>query len=109
MYYNDLLKSDSFPYKDDNTVSWAGTLKAFERHFISKEIDHFFLRRIDLYTMKTLIIARQSIEPLTDETVAEFERLIESCLYAVQEEYVFFADKIRTEYEDFLNVYNRYK
>ncbi len=109
VYYNDLLKSDSFPYKDDNTVSWAGTLKAFERHFISKEIDHFFLRRIDLYTMKTLIIARQSVEPLTDETVAEFERLIESCLYAVQEEYVFFADKIRTEYEDFLNVYNRYK
>ena len=57
-YYADIIPDGTLPYKDDEVSDWQGTLKAIERHFENDDSDHFFLRRIDLFTMKELVIAR---------------------------------------------------
>lgn len=74
-YYSDAIKSNHLPFVDDCKVSWQGTLRAFLRHFESKDIEHYYLRRIDLITMLHLIEARNSIEPLTQDLLDHFSKL----------------------------------
>lgn len=75
-YYADSVYGNALPYVDDISKKWTGTLKAFLRHFSSTDVSHYFLRRIDLITMKNLIEARTNVEPLTNDILNDFERLI---------------------------------
>lgn len=74
-YYSDSIMSNHLPFIDDGKVSWQGTLRAFLRHFESKNIEHYYLRRIDLVTMLQLIESRNSIEPLTQDLLNHFSEL----------------------------------
>lgn len=74
-YYSDAIMGDSLPFQDDIQKKWTGTLRAFMRHFKSEEVGHFFLRRIDLLTMKHFVEARSKVEPLSKEIIDELEQL----------------------------------
>ena len=107
-YYDDIIPNGTLPYEDDNVSLWNGTLRAFERHFKSKKMEHFFLHRIDLYTMKELIISRKSVLPLNSTILSEFESIINSCEYANQPQNIKYAEAIRKEYVGLINVYEHY-
>ncbi|WP_373484484.1 DUF4062 domain-containing protein [Acetobacterium sp.] len=74
-YYSDMIIGDSLPFIDDEKVGWIGTLRAFQRHFESNKIEHYYLRRIDLVTMLHLIKSRNSMEPLTQDLLDHFSKL----------------------------------
>lgn len=77
-YYSDAIMGNSLPFKDNIQKTWDGTLRAFLRHFKSEDEKHYFLRRIDLVTMRHLVEARKMLEPLSVDIVNEFELLIQS-------------------------------
>lgn len=81
-YYGDAAMGTTMPFKDYPEREWSGTLVAFLRHFNSKDVEHYFLRRIDIVTMKHLIIARKSTSPLTAENLAHFIQKVESSSFA---------------------------
>ena len=97
-YYSDAIVGDHLPFKDDTRNNWKGTLNAFERHFSSTEPGHYFLRRIDLTTMRQLISARKDIGPLSKDFLEVLKEKIEEPLYTDQEQYREFNDKIKKEY-----------
>ncbi|WMC93498.1 DUF4062 domain-containing protein [Kineothrix sp. MB12-C1] len=74
-YYSDTIMGSCLPFVDDKSISWNGTLKAFLRHFESNDIEHYYLRRIDLLTMCKLMEVRNSVEPLTDSIVDKFQTM----------------------------------
>ena len=74
-YYDSLPRQKTLPYSDDSTCQWGGTLNAFLRHFESKDEEHYYLRRIDLITMRQLMEYRASVEPLTEEILLKLEEL----------------------------------
>lgn len=74
-YYDSLPGQRTLPYSDDRTCQWGGTLNAFLRHFESKDEEHYYLRRIDLITMRQLMEYRDSVEPLTEEALLKLEEL----------------------------------
>lgn len=74
--YYDSLRQKEIPFKDDSSVTWSGTLKAFLRHFSSTSDEHYYLRRIDLVTMKQLMESHGKADPLTDESLAKIEYYI---------------------------------
>lgn len=95
-YYSDAIMTKCLPYKDDTDKKWAGTLRAFLRHFKSVELEHYFLRRIDLATMMQLIKARGTVAPLTKDIVDELGRLVYASRYSST--YPEFQDKIVAAY-----------
>lgn len=107
-YYADSIGETSFPYKDDNVCGWQGTLHAFERHFESKEIGHYFLRRIDIVTMIQLIEARRNVLPLTEEKLAYFKKKIETSSYGKRAEYSSYEEGIAVAYDKLREVFEIY-
>lgn len=107
-YYADSMDEMTFPYKDDSRCDWQGTLQAFERHFESEEIGHYFLRRIDLITMMQLIQARKKVQPLTEEKLAYFGKKIENSRYAKLDEYSLYNGRINDAYERLKEVFKKY-
>lgn len=81
-YYSDTIMDDVLPFQDDSQKKWEGTLRAFMRHFNSSDLEHYFLRRIDLITMKHFIVIRNEVYPLTQEILDEFEKLINSSQFS---------------------------
>lgn len=97
-YYSDAIVSGQLPFEDDVSSNWTGTLKAFERHFSSEELGHYYLRRIDLVTMRQLIEARSCALPLTEELLNKFGSQIENSKYAKQPQHLDFNNKLKEEY-----------
>ena len=94
----DAIVNGELPFEDDASSSWTGTLKAFERHFFSEELGHYYLRRIDLVTMRQLIEVRNCALPLTEELLNKFESQIENSKYAKQPQHLDFNNKLKEEY-----------
>lgn len=107
-YYADFIGGVKLPYTDDNKSNWQGTLRAFERHFESDELGHFFLRRIDLVTMIQLIEARKSVIPLTKERLMYFGERIRESKYEKSNEYSSYNVSIVNEYENLKKVFSTY-
>lgn len=103
-YYADSIYGNEMPYYDDEYSDWQGTLRAFERHFESDELGHFFLRRIDLLTMKDLIKARKRINPLTLPKVEFFREKIENCKYERVSEYGEYIQKVKSEFGELVKL-----
>lgn len=104
-YYSDSIMGDHLPFCDDIQKKWTGTLRAFLRHFDSDDKTHYFLRRIDLLTMKHLVEARNSTEPLTHKIIATLEQLITSSPFAKQ--YPDFQEKIEKSFIDLKEVFEK--
>lgn len=104
-YYSDTIMGDKLPFNDDIQKKWTGTLRAFLRHFHNEDVEHYYLRRIDLVTMKHFIEARGFVEPLTDDIMNELAKLIDSSSYA--KEYVSFQNKINAAFDDLKAVVSR--
>lgn len=107
-YYADSIGETNFPYKDDNVCGWQGTLQAFERHFESEEVSHYFLRRIDLVTMIQLIEARKKVSPLTEEKLSYFGKRIEDSIYRREDKYSSYNKSIIAAYTQLKEIYERY-
>ena len=105
-YYSDAIVGDQLPFIDNVSSNWTGTLKAFERHFSSDELGHYYLRRIDLVTMRQLIEARSSVFPLTEESLNWFGEKIENSQYAKQLKYQEFNNKLKEEYAQLVKVFH---
>jgi hypothetical protein len=104
-YYSDAIMGNSLPFSDDVQKKWTGTLRAFLRHFHSDDKTHYFLRRIDLLTMKHLAEARNTTTPLTQEVLVILAQLIESSPYAKQ--YPDFQTKIEKSFDDLKAVFEK--
>ncbi len=104
-YYSDAIVGDNLPFKDDVRNNWESTLKAFERHFSSEDPGHYFLRRIDLITMRQLINARKNVGPLSEDFLKMLGEKIEEPLYKDQEQYQEFNDKVSEEYRLLVEAY----
>lgn len=106
-YYSDSIVGNELPFKDNETCEWTGTLKAFERHFNSDELGHFFLRRIDLVTMRRLIETRNNVGPLTEDLLKRFDESLNEPLKDSQIQYQSFNDKVKEEYQKLVKVYKK--
>ncbi len=104
-YYADNIMEDQLPFKDYPNIKWVGTLKAFLRHFNSKDMEHYYLRRIDLLTMEHLIKARNNIDPLTDDVINKIENLVYNPIHSNVE----FQNKIISEFMELKDLYERIK
>ncbi len=86
-YYDSVLSQISLPYGDDASVGWDGSLRAFQRHFSRKDTEHYYLRRIDLITMRQFMQFRKNRGPLTDEILKQFDAWLEETPHGVNQEY----------------------
>lgn len=102
MYYTDANLGNSFPYLDDGKSPWGKTLDAFVRHFESRETAHYYLRRIDLVTMRFFIQSRNSVEPLDDSIMAQLDTLVNAPVALVLEE---FRQKVISEWKEVRSIY----
>jgi hypothetical protein len=75
-YYDKIAAADKLPFEDDISTQWTTTSNAFLRHFESKEDGHYFLWRIDLLTMRQLMIARNNPAPIDEDVLANIKALI---------------------------------
>ena len=107
-YYSDSIVKDDLPFKDNTDLMWNGTLRAFLRHFSSNNISHYYLRRIDLVTMRQLIEARKIVEPLSEEILKSLEKIIESFDTKNNNQFEIYNEKIKTEFKELVDVYNKY-
>ena len=101
-YYDLAFSQISLPYNDDVSVVWNGPLRAFQRHFSSLDTEHYFLRRIDLVTMRQFMEHRGKREPLTDEILNQFESSLEKAPPGVSKEY---AALVSEEYQKLKETY----
>ncbi len=108
-YYADSMQNDTMPYFDDGHSEWKGTLKAFERHFASDKVNHYFLRRIDILTMRELIEKRGKNEPLDAIQLDSFKTRITSCKYASLSQYHEYNEKITEEFERLQKTFEKYR
>jgi hypothetical protein len=104
-YYSDAIMGASLPFQDNTQKKWTGTLKAFLRHFNSGDVEHYFLRRIDLVTMKHLVEARNEVEPLSKDIIDELKRLIYSSPFGGT--YPEFQSKIESAFVDLKEIFER--
>lgn len=102
-YYDSVSSHISLPYSDDASVSWDGSLRAFQRHFSSMDIEHYYLRRIDLVTMRQFMEYRKKREPLTKEILDLFGTWLEMSPQGVDQEYQTLVSK---EYQRLKEAYN---
>ena len=72
-YYDNLQGQTELPYHDDTSCQWGGTLHAIQRHFMSTDKKHYWLRRIELVTIQHFISNRKSTFPLTEEILSKIE------------------------------------
>ena len=86
-YYDSVPSQISLPYADDSEISWDGSLRAFLRHFSSLDLEHYYLRRIDLITMRQFMEFRHRREPLTDIVLTQIESYIKSVPPGANQEY----------------------
>lgn len=107
VYYND-SKNMTLPYGDDSQCEWKCTLSAFERHFGSDELAHYYLRRIDLVTMRQLIEERKRTFPLTEEKLGYFSQKIAESPYAQMAKYESYNQGILDAYERLKEVFEKY-
>ncbi len=99
IYYADMIPDgQKFPYLDDEKSDWRGTLGAFRQHF-SKEKTHYFLRRIDLATMRHFIISRECVGPINDEIMRELRNYIDETCKSFSSAYPDYQRKINDEYQ----------
>lgn len=105
--YADTVGKTTPPYKDD-LQEWKNTLKAFERHFESNGLGHYFLRRIDIITMQQLIEARKNVLPLTQKELNYFQERIENSIYAKKKEYVEYNKSVIAAYDELKKVFQIY-
>jgi len=96
-YYNDMIMNDILPFKDNPALPWTGTLTAFLRHFRSSDHGHYYLRRIDLLTMKQLFEVRKSNEPVDKSALDEIETLIFTPVIQSHPE---FQEKVEAAFND---------
>lgn len=103
-YYDSMSSQISIPFKDDVLVSWEGSLRAFERHFASLEKEHYYLRRIELVTMRQFMELRMKKEPLTDRIIEQIKVWIaKTPPYSIDQEY---QKLVEEEYQKLIDVYN---
>jgi hypothetical protein len=76
VYYRDLQTDESPPYRDEGKLSWVNTLNALLRHIESNEERHIAMRRVELLTIRRLMVARENRGPLDEETLHRIERAI---------------------------------
>ncbi len=86
-YYDSPSSQISLPYRDDASIGWDGSLRAFLRHFSSMDIEHYYLRRIDLVTMRQFMEYRGKREPLTEEILELFGTWLEKFPRGANQEY----------------------
>ncbi len=108
-YYADAIYENEMPYYDDEYSDWQSTLRAFERHFESDELGHFFLRRIDLLTMNELMKARKKVSPLTQKKVEFFGQKIEKCKYVNIPEYNEYIQKVKKEFGKLVKLFKKFE
>lgn len=106
-YYSDAIMGNILPFSDNIQKKWTGTLRAFLRHFNSDEEGHYFLRRIDLVTMKHLAEARGYVEPLTQKVIDNLEQLITSSPFA--RKYPDFQSKIENSFTDLEDMFKKFQ
>ncbi len=104
-YYSDAIMDDTLPFQDNIQATWTGSLKAFLHHFRSEEEGHYFLRRIDLVTIKHFIEARNKVEPLTQEIINEMEHLI--CTSRFSKKHPEFQSKIEVAFNDLKETFEK--
>lgn len=75
-YYDSVSSQISLPYSDDATVGWEGSLRAFLRHFASTDLEHYYLRRVDLITMRQFMNYRGNRGPVTELKLDQIESYI---------------------------------
>ncbi len=107
VYYAD-SNNMVLPYGDNNQCDWKGTLAAFERHFESKELGHYYLRRIDIVTMIHLIQARKDALPLTEEKLEYFGQKIAESPYAKMSEHGLYNQGVLDAYESLKEEFEKY-
>lgn len=86
-YYDSEIAKITLPYNDNIAMDWGGSLRAFQRHFFSREMEHYYLRRIDLLTMRQFIEMRGKREPLTEDILKALEAKINNPPKGSDEEY----------------------
>lgn len=86
-YYDSGIAKVTLPYNDDITMDWGGSLRAFQRHFFSREMEHYYLRRIDLLTMRQFIENRGKREPLNEDILEALEAKVNNPPKGSDEEY----------------------
>jgi len=96
VYYGDWsLTGEQPPYRDEGKHNWPHTFAALKRHLQSTEKRYAALRRIELYTMRRLMEARQNIGPVTSEAIST----IEGCAEAASQISQVFGEKVMKEYK----------
>ena len=86
-YYDSGIAKVTLPYNDDIAMDWGGSLRAFQRHFFSREMEHYYLRRIDLLTMRQFIENRGKREPLNEDILEALEAKVNNPPKGSDEEY----------------------
>ena len=107
VYYADMIPRGDFPYLDDNTSNWEGTLTAIVRHFDNTKKDHFFLRRIDLFTIRELMTARKLVAPLTEDLLNVISERIRTCEWSNETDNKVYSQAIQTEFDEVKKVFER--
>lgn len=105
-YYADILPIGVLPYADDGASTWEGTLKAIISHFEMNDIGHYYLRRIELYTIQELIKRRGKVNPLTEEVLQHLKECIDISKYAQSPENKEYNKKLLIEYEKLEELFN---
>ncbi len=104
-YYDTIAGQVTIPYSDDLSVNWEGSLRAFQRHFSSDDLEHYHLRRIDLVTMRQFMEFRNKREPLNNEILETIEKQIGSTPRDANQMYQSLVEdefkKLRVAYESF--------
>ncbi len=95
-YYGDIASLEKPPFKDNPNVPWTATLNAFLRHFQSTEEGHYFLWRIELLTMRQLIMARSASSLLNEDILLQIKDLISN---PPNERYSQFQQDVKIEFE----------
>lgn len=104
-YYDLGISKISLPYNDDVSVDWGGSLRAFQRHFSSRDKEHYYLYRIDLATMRHFMEARGTTAPLTKEILEDICQKISMKGKGVDSEY---QKLILEEYEKVKSTYEKF-
>lgn len=75
-YYGSGASEMSVIYSDEATADWDGPLQAFMRHFASSDTEHYYLRRIDLVTMRQFMEFRKKRAPVNDAIVDQIAQCL---------------------------------
>jgi hypothetical protein len=109
LYYYDWKKSGLIPpYSDPENIPWPNTFENLLRHITSTENRHIVLRRIELFTIKRFIEARNNVDPLTFEKL----KIIDEAISSGYESTIIdpeFSTRIEEEFSQLKNVWDSYQ